>query len=315
MSRNEATATQVERWTAVANIVAPTTLLGAMLFYFGYVSSQAEYAYFGLDVGTIGLSTQEYIMRSPQPLLVPLLMLPLAGTALLLADAAVRRRIAPAGIDTADQAKAAKAFKRISRGSAVGALAALFAGIVLLFIYSHIRDWPFYGLVTPIVLASGAGLAAYSSHLRRTTKIAAHRTRAADAELSPMDRLRSLPPAAAMLIYAVIIASIFWATATIAQWSGLGLAQSQAQHLDRLPSVILDTRERLYLRDPGIEETVLRASQWQTFHYRYRHLRLLIQGNDRMFLVPDFWSASDSTLIVPMDGSVRVQFQFQNASP
>jgi hypothetical protein len=34
-----------------------------------------------------------------------------------------------------------------------------------------------------------------------------------------------------------------------------------------------------------------------------------------MFLVPDVWSASDSTLIVPLNGSVRVQFQFQNQLP
>lgn len=52
------------------------------------------------------------------------------------------------------------------------------------------------------------------------------------------------------------------------------------------------------------------------FHYRYRGLRLLIEGQNRMFLVPDgVWSASDATLIVPLDGSVRVQFQFQFQPP
>ena len=84
---------------------------------------------------------------------------------------------------------------------------------------------------------------------------------------------------------------------------------------DDLPSVILDTKERLFLHDAGIEETVLPPSGGQTFHYRYRGLRLLIEGQDRMFLVPDRWSASDTTLIVPLDGSVRVQFQFQNQPP
>jgi hypothetical protein len=34
-----------------------------------------------------------------------------------------------------------------------------------------------------------------------------------------------------------------------------------------------------------------------------------------MFLVPDRWSASNSTLIVPLDGNVRVQFQFQFDPP
>ncbi len=115
-----------------------------------------------------------------------------------------------------------------------------------------------------------------------------------------------------MLICVVIAASIFWATATIAQWSGRGLAIYSVDHLDNLPSVILDTKERLFLRDPGIEETVLPPSEGQTFHYRYRGLRLLIEGQDRMFLIPDQWSQYDSTLIVPLDGSVRIQFQFQN---
>jgi hypothetical protein len=63
------------------------------------------------------------------------------------------------------------------------------------------------------------------------------------------------------------------------------------------------------------EPTVLPQSEGQTFHYRYRNLRLLIVGKDRMFLVPNSWSASDSTLVVPLDGSVRVQFQFQNSPP
>src|SRR5436309_1531683 len=78
------------------------------------------------------------------------------------------------------------------------------------------------------------------------------------------------------LIYVLIAAGTFWTTATAAQWTGRGLAQYDAQNLGRLPSVILDTKERLYLRSPGIEETVLPESQGQTFHYRYRHLRLLI---------------------------------------
>lgn len=34
-----------------------------------------------------------------------------------------------------------------------------------------------------------------------------------------------------------------------------------------------------------------------------------------MFLVPDRWSLSDSTLMVRLDNSVRVQFQFTNQAP
>jgi hypothetical protein len=135
----------------------------------------------------------------------------------------------------------------------------------------------------------------------------------------------TLRRAIALLIGVVIVASIFWATATVAQWSGRGIARYDAGHLDRFPSVILDTKERLYLTDgcqrradPGracIEETALPTGPGQIYRFRYRHFRLLIQGHDRLFLVPDVWSASDSTLVVPLDDSVRIQFQFQNQPP
>jgi len=118
-----------------------------------------------------------------------------------------------------------------------------------------------------------------------------------------------------VLLCVLVAATLFWSTATIAQWSGRGLARQDARHLDDLPRVILDTKERLYITDPFIKETALPASEGQTFHYRYRNLRLLIQGKDRMFLVPAAWSASDSTLVVPLDDSVRVRFQFQNDPP
>src|ERR1700729_1167863 len=101
--------TRLEQWVSTgATIVAPVTVLGALLFYFGYVSSRSQYAYFGVDVDTIGLSTQDYVIRSPQPLLVPLLVLTLAGAGILMLDAAVRRRTASAVADAANEAKAAK---------------------------------------------------------------------------------------------------------------------------------------------------------------------------------------------------------------
>jgi len=166
----------------------------------------------------------------------------------------------------------------------------------------------FADLVTPLVFTVGAALIAYASRMAG---------RLHPAELGrPTDvSAVALRRAGTALVFAVIVANVFWATATVAQWSGRGLAHYQATHLDHLPSVILDTQERLYLRSPGIEETVLPPEEGQTFHYRYRHLRLLIQGRGLMFLVPDQWSASNSTLVVPLDDSVRVQFQFRNDAP
>jgi len=40
-----------------------------------------------------------------------------------------------------------------------------------------------------------------------------------------------------------------------------------------------------------------------------------VVGDDRLFLVPQRWTASNTTLVVPLDGGVRVQFQFENDPP
>jgi hypothetical protein len=324
---------QLQQWVSFgATIIAPVTLIGALLFYFGYVSSRSEYAYFGVDVDTIGLSTQGYIMRSPESLLVPLLVLTLAAAAFLAVSAVIRRRIASAvdraelggGAATGD-AHAIQHIEHIQASvhrTVLAGLAVLAAGVILLLGYTYIRDWPLYPIVTPILIAIGATLIAYAWRLATfLQRLQQTRPTSPQVDGTSWPRLGSAQGSvlarrtAAVLIYVVIAVSIFWATATVAQWSGRGLALYQARHLDDLPSVVLDTKERLFLRDPGIQETSLPLSQGQTFHYRYRGLRLLIEGQDRMFLVPDHWSASDSTLVIPLDSSVRVQFQFQNQAP
>ncbi|MEJ3750476.1 hypothetical protein WEI85_45365 [Actinomycetes bacterium KLBMP 9797] len=278
---------------AWASVIAPASLLSAVLFYFGYVSSREQYEYFGIDVDAVGLGTQDYVMRSPQPLLVPLIVLPLLGAGLLIAHAAVRERVTAAGDDPR--------VVRAIRAARVAGLLLLGAGVLLLFGYPLMSRWIYYELVTPLLLAAGGGLVGYLAWLRGSGPAA-----------PPLALARR---AAAVLISVLIAASVLWATATVAGWSGRGRAHAQARNLHELPRVVLDTKERLHLRDPVVQETTLTAAEGQTFRYRYRKLRLLVVGRDRMFLVPEVWTASNSTLVVPMDGSVRVQFQFENQSP
>lgn len=308
----------LQRWVSLATtVIAPATVLGALLFYFGYVSSRAQFAYFGVDVDTIGLTTQDYVMRSPQPLLVPLLVLTLVGVGAIALHAWIRQRIGGARSDTPGPAHL-NAYRRVAHRVLLGGLALMAGGVVLLFAYASLRDWAWYGLVTPLLLAGGATLVAYAARLQHLL----HPPASTEPDTTPDaarahadNSVHALRRSATVLLVVVIVANVFWITATVAQYSGRGQAHALAKRLDTLPNVILDTRERLYLRDPGVEETALPISPGQTFHYRYRHLRLLIQGHGLMFLVPDTWSASDSTLVVPLDESVRVQFQFENQTP
>jgi hypothetical protein len=282
----------VSRWIGVASsVIAPITVLTALLFYFGYVSSRAQFRYFGLDVDTIGLSTNDFVMRSPQVLLVPLLVVALAAMALFLGHVWVRRH--PPSPRT------------VGRSMAV-ALLVLGAGLVLLLGYAWFGHWLPYPLVTPALL--GAGTAALT-YLLWLPSAPGWLQRSAD------DRARWVRPAMTAMALVVVATCLFWATATLAEWTGRGNAKQTARQLDELPAVILDTPERLFLTDGIVEETALPAETDAGFRFRYRGLRLLIQGEGQMFLVPDRWSPSNSTLVVPMDGTVRVQFRFVNQAP
>jgi hypothetical protein len=286
-----------------ASVVAPLSVLTAVLFYFGYASSRAQFEYFGVDVDTIGLSTQDYVMRSPQALLTPLLVLVLIGVAVAVANDVFRRRVHAARVAStdADDAVAGQGRERLAeldRSFRRLELAGLAVGALLLFGYALLQDWTPYPLVTPLVMGIGAGLALWSGRIRG------------------LIRPEAKPRIGVVLALSlVLVTDVFWATATVAQWTGRGSARQLALHLDRLPTVIVDTRERLNTVSPTIKESALPASAAQTFHYRYRGLHLLIQGKDRLFLVPGEWSPSDFTMMLPMDGSVRLQFQFENSPP
>jgi len=332
VATEQSVGTKFEQWLSlVGTIAAPVTILGALLFYFGYVSSASEYAYFGIDVDTIGLNTQSFIMRSPQTLLTPLLVLTLTSAVFFALNATVHKRIAlavarmnEAGDPHSTPAQHVRHIQRVTRRMRIPGLAILAIGVLMLSGYSYMRDWVFYGLATPFLIAFGAGIIAYTSHvLSLVQRLQRHQKRAIPTGNEPAwpvyDQAggsRLARRTTGVFVYMLIAASVFWATATVAQWSGRGLAHYTATHLDALPSVILDTKEFLFLHDPSVAEpAILSGSEGQTFHYRYRGLRLLIVGQDRMFLVPNQWSPYNTTLIVPLDGSMRLQFQFENETP
>ncbi|GAA2904254.1 hypothetical protein Acy02nite_85690 [Actinoplanes cyaneus] len=298
------------RLVAWAEVIAPVSLVSAVLFYFGYVSAHAQYEYFGVDVDVVGLGTQDYVMRSPQPLLVPLLTLALAGAGGLLLHLVLRRRIA-----VASRANRERRVRRLLRVAESAGAVVLAAAVALLFAYPRIGLGEFFGLLVPVLLICGAGLIWYTWRLADLLPPAAEPAGRDPGEPAAADPAPRLRRGARFLLAVVLVAATFWATATVAQWSGRGLARDVAARPDHLPRVILDTKERLYLRSTIVEETRLPVAEGQDFHYRYRRLRLLVTGKDRMFLIPEVWSASNTTLVVPIDDTVRVQFQVENDAP
>ena len=279
-----------EKWMGfLSSFVAPLTLVTALLFYFGYVSTREFFRYFGVDVDIIGLSSQEFVMRSPGALFIPVMVLTLLAVLAILGHRALRRWLV---------AQQRTIQRRVIGIVAWTGIAFVLAGLALAFVVPFLPGWTYGQLLTPLFLAIGAGLAAY----------AASTVRALDST--------SGGRGVVVLLVLVMIAGTFWSTATIAQWWGLGQARSLAADLSTLPAVVLDTRERLYpgndditFQQLGDEAPAEDPAGEPTFGYRYFGLRLLAQGGGRLYLVPDAWSPDASTIVVPYD-DVRVRFRF-----
>ena len=62
--------------TQVTSYVAFTT---ALLYYFGWRRSEAQAHAFGADASVFGMSSEDYVLRSIDVVLIPLLLLLLAG--------------------------------------------------------------------------------------------------------------------------------------------------------------------------------------------------------------------------------------------
>jgi hypothetical protein len=289
-------------WSLVGSVVAPATLVTAILFYFGYVSSRTQYLYFGIDVDLLGFTTQEFVMRSPQPLLVPMLAVLVLGAMLVLVNAAVRRRLASTG---------ASGLTSWARTLTVAGGVVLAGGVALLAAYSALGDWALYPLVTPLVIGAGAGLLSYGlAWRRRHTARARDETPGPAPAAAPGDPVRT----AITLLVLTVVAALFWTTATVAEWSGRARAKDLAADLTVLPAVVLDTTQRLETGDPVIVESALPSGEPGEFRYRYRGLRLLVEGDGNLFLVPERWTERGSTLVMPLD-DVRVRFRFVNDPP
>ncbi|WHM38132.1 hypothetical protein [Streptomyces sp. BPTC-684] len=268
---------------AVAGFVAPTTLLTGLLLFFGFAYTDSLYEYFGIDPATLGLSTQDYLLRSAGALYMPVGVMLAAGLVGALGFAWVSSlgdsRPGPV--------------RRMGQVSVV--LIACGAALFVLGMLGGFQVWLAGPLDTPLLLVGGLLLVVYGRALH--LKTTGH---------SFPGELKALA-----IVAALIALSSFWAVQAYAQTHGYDDGRYLARHLRLRPAVVVDTPERLYFGAARVQETSLpEAGPTQKYRYRYRGLRLLAQSGNRMFLIPDGWTRTRGAVImIPADGSVRVAFR------
>ncbi|MGV9378790.1 hypothetical protein ACWDRB_23430 [Nonomuraea sp. NPDC003707] len=273
---------------ALAQVVAPTTILASVLMYFGSVRLNSMYSRLGVNTSMLSFTFQEYVMRSinvaDEPLVVVLLLLLLLLLVAPFARAVLIR---------------STVWHRIATMRTIWALATL--GVVSIAVaVMAIADWPrcwdrpFY--VKPLFLGLGSLLLFYSAYLRNAVNSGP-----------------AVPPTGQIVqrtvLAALALVSVLWFVDEHAQRIGKEDADRiLAQPEKTLVAAVVYARQRLNLEGPGIDESLLPDPN-ADFRYRYTGLRFLIASNRQYFLVPVCWGSTPGarTIALPADGSIRLE--------
>ncbi|WP_406491802.1 hypothetical protein OHB06_12055 [Streptomyces sp. NBC_01604] len=262
------------RWLELLGTVGSlVSLFTAVLFYFGWASTDAETRALGLRDTLFRFSTADYLLRSVDALYLPVL----ATAAAAMAAAAAHHRVQD------DPARAARVL-RVLRHAWVPA-------VVLLPLYYVAQG--VLNLVIPLVALVGVLLSAYA------------RTRPEPGETLLRRPARIWTPA---LLVALV--SLFWAVYAYAGIVGRGRAvTTTAEVASGFPAVVVFSERDLLIRGGGSCVAAV-AEKGSPYRYRYAGLRLFHVSGDRLFLVPRNWAPWDGTLYVlrEQEAGVRVEY-------
>jgi hypothetical protein len=288
--KSEDTPSRLQRLVQlVGSVVAPVTLITALMFYVGWVRSNALFQRFGVDAALLQFSNQDYLLRSVDSLWLPVGLLLLVGLAATWGYRAMRT--------TVESGTSPRRVRRTARVlTAAGVFLALL-GLVEVILPGRL---PLDTLIFPIALGVGVAAAYCGIWLMRCA--------IAMGGPKPV----AVPGHAAVpatLTTLLVVLSLFWASGEYAKAIGRGIADRIAAYPYGRPSVIVYSEKRLYLGGGiAVTEEVLPDDPTARFRYRYGKLRLLTAFGDRLFLIPESWSDGDrSAIIIVLDSSVRIE--------
>lgn len=282
------------------SVLAPTTLLAALLFYFGYVGTRARFEYFGVDLTMVDLSNQELLLAGLEIVYVAALVICFGVLIVVAAHAVVWWLLVS---ETRELAWWAAGLIAVMGFLLVGRA---MVGIVV----PGVADTEDPPGQTRLALALGPTLVAYSMWIAVKLLIA---WRPGSTGSSTFTRwfatpaVRMLRRAGTVTVLSVFVVGMFSATHSVAWTFGTGRAYENALHLKERPEVILDVREQLQSLPRGVTEISLSQATGEGFRYRYRGLRLLVAAGGKLFLIPEPWTRAGRTIIVPYDSTVRIQ--------
>lgn len=260
-------------------LLANASALTALLVYFGWRRAETQAYRMGFDESLLGMSTQDYLLRSIGPLLPLLLVVAICGLVWLWVDRRLTDSVARPG-------PLARWWPRL----------AIVLGLALApAVYLSARWWPETAFVFwPLSIGAGILLLVYAGSLR--------------------SRLRGEPTPSLARIFVLLVTGVclFWTASNQAEVLGNELADQFQQRLPGTVRVSVYANERLHLRAPGVVEEQL-PGQDGAYRYRYDGLRLLDHIGDRYFLVSDGWSPG-AGVVIALHERDTLRFEFSSGT-
>jgi hypothetical protein len=274
----------------LGTVVGPTTLVTALMFYFGQSHAYYFYDYFGVNSTLLDLTTRDYVQRAVDGLFVPLLVGASVGLLALWAHSLLRTRLA--------ELPRRRVVGLIAGMAAVGLVLAV-GGFWSAFAVTVLRP-QMYGTAAPLSLAFGVLLLVYAVHLWRS--VGAGRPATGPAARPALGRVAEWAA-----VFVLVGLSLFWAANNYSVAVGRQQAHRMVLQLPREPSVVLFSERSLSLAAPGVREVRCKDPE-AGYRFRYDGLKLLPQSGDQYVLLPERWSRADGVaILIPRNDSLRME--------
>lgn len=265
-------------------VISQTAVLSALLYYFGWASTNALYGYFGVDASVLGLSVTDYLIRGARLAFPALLAL---GSCALFATYA-HHLILGATDQRPDRLASILRWLRGLGGVLVP------VGVVL--VATAYDGDTFAQLGSLVAIFLGFALLAYSVILSA--------------------RAGGRGPGAAWFTIMIVMAllSLFGALGTYAGIVGRQAAQQITAGLRAGSEVTVYSEQNLELAGPGV--TASSQPSGGPYRYRYSGLHLLIRSAGLYLLVPTGWTPQHGEVIaLPDDGGQELRIEFSRGAP
>ncbi|GLZ33429.1 hypothetical protein Lesp02_56170 [Lentzea sp. NBRC 105346] len=258
------------------SILAPTTVLTALLFYFGTQHANWFCRWFGVEYTTLGLTASDYLIRASDGMFVPIIAVAAAGLAALWGTRLLKARLSPRSW-------------RTLRRRAVPAATATGITLVGLAVSAFVAPRWLYDLAGLPGLCLAAGFL-----------------------LFPLaDRLHNEKQQHAVaqwtFTFVLVTIGLFWAVTDYSAAVGENRGYQYETELAGQPDAVVFAGKDLGLRARGVTSTM--CDEAAAYRFRYDGLVLVLQSGGSYLLLPREWNRQDGVaVLLPKSADVRLEF-------